>query len=65
MRRLLKIIPGVVAEINKSFVFRSNPLFKVVFPPSPKELINLPVSASKQYKIDSATKKILPFNPSS
>ena len=65
INRFSKIIPGVVMEINNSLVFLSNPLFKVVFPLSPKELINSPVIASKQYKNDSATKKILPLTPSS
>ena len=65
IRRFSKIIPGVVTEINKSLVFLSNPLFRLVFPLSPKELINFPVKASKQYKNDSATKKILPLTPSS
>ena len=61
----LKIIPGVVTEINRSSVFLSNPLFRLVFPLLPKELINSPVKASKQNKTDSATKKILPLSPSS
>ena len=39
----LKIIPGVVTEINRSSVFLSNPLFRLVFPLLPKELINSPV----------------------
>ena len=57
IKRFSKIIPGVVTEINKSLIFLSNPLIRLVFPLFPKELINSPVKASKQYKNDWQQKK--------